>query len=56
MTMDITITEVASRDGLQNEKHPVSTEQKIELIGRISKAGMKRFEVTSFVSPRAVPV
>ncbi|MEQ8896043.1 MAG: hydroxymethylglutaryl-CoA lyase [Roseovarius sp.] len=53
--MDITITEVASRDGLQNEKHPVSTEQKIELIGRIAKAGMKRFEVTSFVSPRAVP-
>ena len=55
MTMDITITEVASRDGLQNEKHPVSTEQKIELIGRIARAGMKRFEVTSFVSPRAVP-
>ena len=53
--MDITITEVASRDGLQNEKHPVSTEQKIELIGRIAKAGMKRFEVTSFVSTRAVP-
>lgn len=55
MTMDITITEVVSRDGLQNEKHPVSTEQKIDLIGRIAKAGMKRFEVTSFVSPRAVP-
>ena len=33
----------------------MSTEQKIELIGRIAKAGMKRFEVTSFVSPRAVP-
>lgn len=55
MTLDIAITEVAPRDGLQNETHPVSTEQKIELIGRIAKAGMKRFEVTSFVSPRAVP-
>nr|WP_280819050.1 hydroxymethylglutaryl-CoA lyase [Tianweitania sediminis] len=49
------MTEVASRDGLQNEAHPVSTEQKIELIDRVARAGIRRFEVTSFVSPRAVP-
>ncbi|MFC4667504.1 hydroxymethylglutaryl-CoA lyase [Seohaeicola nanhaiensis] len=53
--MQVTITEVASRDGLQNESHPVSTAQKIELIDRIARSGMTRFEVTSFVSPRAVP-
>ena len=50
--MEVTLTEVAPRDGLQNEGHPVTTAQKIE---RIARAGMRRFEATSFVSPRAVP-
>ena len=53
--MEVTLTEVAPRDGLQNEGHPVTTAQKIELIERIARAGMRRFEATSFVSPRAVP-
>lgn len=53
--MKITLTEVASRDGIQTEPHPVTTEQKLELIRRVAAAGIRRFEVTSFVSPRAVP-
>lgn len=53
--MKIRITEVAPRDGMQTEPHHVTTEQKIELIRRVAEAGIKRFEVTSFVSPRAVP-
>ncbi|MCL3883273.1 hydroxymethylglutaryl-CoA lyase [Marivita sp. GX14005] len=53
--MKIEITEVGSRDGLQNEPVPVPTETKIELIHRAVDAGARRFEVTSFVSPRAVP-
>ncbi|MFP7570139.1 hydroxymethylglutaryl-CoA lyase [Marivita sp. S2033] len=53
--MQIEITEVSPRDGLQNEKQPVSTAQKIALIEGLVAAGVKRFEATSFVSPRAVP-
>lgn len=49
------ITEVGPRDGLQSEKEFVPTAQKIELIQSLLDAGLRRFEITSFVSPRAVP-
>lgn len=59
MTMDlvkkINLCEVGIRDGLQNEKKIVSTEEKIELINMMSEAGFKVIEVGSFVSPKAVP-
>jgi len=51
----VTIVEVGPRDGLQNEVHFVPTEQKIELIGRLSETGLKRIEITSFVHPKAIP-
>lgn len=51
----IKIVEVGPRDGLQNEEHFVSTENKIELIRRLSAAGSRHIEVTSFVSPKWVP-
>lgn len=51
----IEIVEVSPRDGLQNEKVTVSTENKVALILRAAQAGAKRIEATSFVSPRAVP-
>ena len=51
----VTLVEVGPRDGLQNESTPVSTEQKIELINRLSKTGLSVIEVTSFVSPKWVP-
>jgi hydroxymethylglutaryl-CoA lyase len=49
------ITEVGPRDGLQSEKVFVPTAEKIALIQSLLEAGLRRFEITSFVSPRAVP-
>ena len=51
----IIIQEVAPRDGLQIEPAFVPTAAKIKLIDGLSQAGFKRIEVTSFVSPKAVP-
>ena len=51
----ILITDVAPRDGLQNQPIPVGTADKLELVRRLQAAGLGRIEVGSFVSPRAVP-
>ncbi len=51
----VEITEVGPRDGLQNEKSILSTEQKILFINHLIKSGCKRIEVASFVSPKWVP-
>ncbi len=51
----VTIVEVGARDGLQNEPKMVSSEVKIELINRFTKAGFEKIEVGSFVSPDWVP-
>ncbi|MEQ5803468.1 hydroxymethylglutaryl-CoA lyase [Halomonas sp. H10-9-1] len=49
------ITEVGLRDGLQNEPLVLSTEHKLSLARALVVAGVREFEVSSFVSPRAVP-
>lgn len=51
----ICIFEVGPRDGLQNERIFVPTQQKIELVNMLSEIGFERIEVTSFVSPKWVP-
>ena len=51
----IGIVEVGPRDGLQAEDRILSTDEKVELIGRLADAGNHAIEVTSFVSPKAVP-
>ncbi|EPX83442.1 hydroxymethylglutaryl-CoA lyase [Salipiger mucosus] len=51
----VEINEVVLRDGLQNEPEFVATEDKIRLAERLSRTGIRRLEVTSFVSPRAIP-
>jgi hydroxymethylglutaryl-CoA lyase len=51
----VLITEVGPRDGLQNEKQPVSTDVKVELCERLLSAGVRQLEATSFVSPKWVP-
>jgi len=51
----VEIVEVGPRDGLQNEAANVPTPEKIALIEALTAAGLKRFEATSFVSPRAIP-
>lgn len=53
--MEIKITEVGLRDGLQNEKSPVSTEVKAEFIQRLVRAGLKNIEATSFVKKDSIP-
>jgi hypothetical protein len=52
---EVTIYEVGARDGLQNEKGVIDTSVKVELINRLSDAGLKQIEATSFVSPKWVP-
>ena len=49
------ISEVAPRDGLQSIGAFVPTETKIALVRALHAAGLRRMEVGSFVSPRAVP-
>src|SRR6476661_8797182 len=51
----VKIVDVGPRDGLQNEKQPVSAEVKIGLVHRLQDAGLREIEVTSFVSPKWVP-
>lgn len=51
----VTIFEMGPRDGLQNEKVFVPTEDKIRLVDRLSDCGFRKIEVTSFVSPKWVP-
>lgn len=51
----VEIVEVGPRDGLQNEKVLLTTQQKLELIDRAIAAGVRRMEATSFVNPKLVP-
>lgn len=52
---DVLIYEVGPRDGLQNEPENISTAAKRELILRLAAAGLRRIEITSFVSPKWIP-
>ena len=49
------IFEVGPRDGLQNEKREIPVAEKVALTDCLSRAGFKRIEVASFVSPKWVP-
>ena len=51
----VEVIEVGTRDGLQIEKKIIPTAVKIELVNRMIDAGLRTIEVTSFVSPKAVP-
>jgi hydroxymethylglutaryl-CoA lyase len=51
----VSIIEVGPRDGLQNEPIFVDSTIKIELINQLAQSGLKHIEVTSFVSPKAIP-
>lgn len=55
MTDRLHVTDVAPRDGLQNQAVHVATADKLALVERLAAAGVASVEVTSFVSPRAVP-
>src|SRR5690242_2311515 len=51
----VRVVEVGPRDGLQNEKVQIPTEQKIQFIRMLTEARLPVVEATSFVSPRAIP-
>jgi hydroxymethylglutaryl-CoA lyase len=45
----VRIREVGPRDGFQNEPEVIPTEQKVRLIDMLTRTGLERLEVTSFV-------
>ena len=55
MSDSVRIVEVGPRDGLQNEKTPVSVEDRIAFIEALIGAGLHTVEVGAFVSPKAIP-
>jgi len=55
LSTKITIVEVGSRDGFQMEREFIPTETKIEIINHLIQSGLRNFEATSFVSPKAIP-
>ena len=55
MSDQVRIVEVSPRDGLQNEKTPVSVEGRVAFIEALMAAGLHTVEVGAFVSPKAIP-
>ncbi len=51
----VRINEEGPREGFQFEKGAIPTARKIELIDSLSRTGLKKIQVVSFVSPKAVP-
>ncbi|NWE46837.1 hydroxymethylglutaryl-CoA lyase [Pseudomonas gingeri] len=51
----VRLIEVGPRDGLQNEAQPISVDDKVRLVDRLTDAGLGYIEVGSFVSPKWVP-
>ena len=51
----VSVIDVGPRDGLQSEPAYVSASDKVALVNGLIDAGVRHLEVTSFVSPRAVP-
>src|SRR5215467_4195626 len=55
MSDTVRIVEMGARDGLQNEKTPVSVSDRIDFIKALVGAGLNTVEVGAFVSPKAIP-
>jgi hydroxymethylglutaryl-CoA lyase len=51
----VSVYEVSPRDGLQNERVMVPLYDKLRLVDALVAAGLKRIEITSFVSPDWIP-
>ena len=51
----VRIVEVGPRDGLQSEKNAIPTADKVAYINALSESGLPDIEITSFVSPKAIP-
>lgn len=55
MNRKINVVEVGPRDGFQSVKEFIPTEVKLNIIDGIIEAGVKKVQITSFVSPKAIP-
>jgi hydroxymethylglutaryl-CoA lyase len=55
MAAKICVVEVGPRDGFQNISEFIPTELKIDFIEKLSKTGIPKIQITSFVSPKAIP-
>ena len=53
--IDILVSEVGPRDGLQNIKRAMATAAKLRWIAALAAAGVREIEVGSFVSPKLLP-
>ncbi|MDX6719493.1 MAG: hydroxymethylglutaryl-CoA lyase [Solirubrobacteraceae bacterium] len=51
----VSIREVGPRDGMQNEPETIATADKVALIDRLARSGLRRIEVTSFVRADVIP-
>ena len=52
----IYFNDVVMRDGLQIEANFVPTDDKVKLVDELSECGFAKIEVTSFTSPKAIPM
>lgn len=52
----IFFNEVATRDGFQIEPRFIPTDDKVALVDALSDCGYAKIEVTSFTSPKAIPM
>lgn len=55
MSQKVTVLECGPRDGWQNLKQILTTEQKRRYIDGLFSCGVEAMEITSFVSPKAIP-
>jgi len=55
MTAKVKVVEVGPRDGFQNVKEYIPAETKLKIIDGLVNAGLQKIEITSFVSPKAIP-
>ena len=53
--IDVLVSEVGPRDGLQNTKQFMPTEYKKKWVSAAAEAGLREIEVCSFVPPKVIP-
>src|SRR5690242_7347711 len=51
----VKLREVGPRDGFQNEPEVIATTDKIAIIDKLTKTGLRNIEITSFVRPDVIP-
>lgn len=55
MSKTVRVYEVGPRDGFQNQKNYIPAENKLRIIESLVAAGVRTIQVTSFMSPKAIP-